>query len=142
MSVLLIFFIYCCFLLQLLDDSDDEAEGNSIGDLELYLSTPRSRVVDGEKFDVLKFWEGQMPVYPVLASLARDVLAIPITSVASESSFSMGGRILNKYRGTMLSKHVEVMVTAQNWSRGYFCDIDEDVLVVGKEMEVESASST
>lgn len=127
----------------MLGDSDNEDEERApFADLEAYLNTPRSRTVEGEKFDVLEFWKSNMSIFPVLAALARDILAIPITSVASESAFSMGGRIVTKYRGALLPKHIEVMVTSQNWSRGYGADVDEDVLAVGKEMESESTSST
>ncbi|XP_056688514.1 zinc finger BED domain-containing protein RICESLEEPER 2-like [Spinacia oleracea] len=90
---------------------DDEGEARApFADLEKYLNTSRSRKVEGENFDVLAF----------------SILE------------SMGGRIATKYRGALFPKHIEVMVTSQNWSRGYGGDIDEDVLVVRKEMEVEN----
>lgn len=69
-------------------------------------------------FDVLEYWKGQS-AYPILKRMARDILAIPISSVASESSFSMGGRILTKLRSRMLSKNVEIMVTTKSWIEGY-----------------------
>ena len=94
-----------------------------------------------EKFDVLQYWKGQVESYPTLSRVARDVLAIPITSVASELSFSMGGRILTKYRSALLPKNVEMLVTTQNWCLGYDTDIDEDVLLIGEEVFSESAAS-
>ncbi|GKD40695.1 reverse transcriptase domain-containing protein [Tanacetum coccineum] len=43
---------------------------------------------------------GYSPRFPVLSLLARDVLVIPISTVASESVFSTGGRMLqNRYQG-------------------------------------------
>lgn len=110
-------------------------------EIDSYLCTPRQPIYEGQKYDVLKYWESQINVYPILAVMARDVLAIPITSVASESSFSMGGRILNKYRSALLPKNVEALVTTQNWLRGYDCDIEEDVLEIGKEVIDESFAS-
>ena len=99
-------------------------------------------MVVGENFDVLQYWKSEVERYPTLARVARDVLAIPITSVASESSFSMGGRILTKYRGALLPKNVEMLVTTQNWCLGYDTEIDEDVLLIGKEEITESCTSS
>ncbi|KAK2410748.1 zinc finger BED domain-containing protein RICESLEEPER [Trifolium repens] len=43
-------------------------------------------------FDLLEWWKVNTSQFPILASIARDVLAIPITIVASESTFSTGGK--------------------------------------------------
>ncbi|XP_045788536.1 uncharacterized protein LOC123883677 isoform X3 [Trifolium pratense] len=45
--------------------------------------------------DVLIWWKDNCTRYPVLARIAREVLAIPVSTVASESAFSTGGRVLD-----------------------------------------------
>lgn len=87
------------------------------GDVDSYLAM--SLVVDYDGFDVLEYWKGQSTSHPTLALMARDILAIPITSVASESAFSVGGRILNKLRSSLLPKNVEILVTTRNWLFGF-----------------------
>ena len=39
--------------------------------------------------------------YRVLSMMARDVLAIPISTVASEATFSVGGRVIDPYRASL-----------------------------------------
>ena len=49
--------------------------------------------------------------------MARDVLAIPITTVASESAFSTSGRILDDFRSSLTPFMVEALVCTQDWMR-------------------------
>jgi hypothetical protein len=50
--------------------------------------------------NVLKHWASKEYGYPIIAQIARDHLAIPATSAASESVFSIGGDIITKKIGT------------------------------------------
>jgi len=72
---------------------------------------------DCKKFDILTWWKGQSTRFPILSSLARDVLAIPISTVASESAFSTGGRILDDFRSSLTPFMVEALVCTQDWLR-------------------------
>ena len=72
---------------------------------------------DCKKFDILTWWKGQSTRFPILSSLARDVLAIPISPVASESAFSTGGRILDDFRSSLTPFMVEALVCTQDWLR-------------------------
>ena len=86
-------------------------------------------------FNILKFWQSQEHIFPVLYRMAKDILAIPITSVASESSFSMGARVLTKYRSSLRTDNVEAFVTTQNWLYGYLKEDElEDCFETMKEV--------
>ncbi|KAG5000544.1 hypothetical protein JHK87_021616 [Glycine soja] len=50
--------------------------------------------------------------------MAREVLAIPISNVVSESSFGAGGRIFDPYRSSLTPRMVEVLVCMQDWLKG------------------------
>ncbi|XP_021747193.1 uncharacterized protein LOC110713034 [Chenopodium quinoa] len=124
------------------DDYEDSPSNRLSMEIDSYLCTPRQPTYEGQNYDVLKYWESKISVYPILAVMVKDVLAIPITSVAYESSFSMGGRILNKYRpGLCFCLRMLRLVTTQNWLSGYDCDIEEDILEIGKEVIDESFAS-
>ena len=56
----------------------------------------------GNDLDVLEYWKLNKHQFPELAIMACDILSIPITTVASESTFSIGGLILHKYRNCLL----------------------------------------
>ena len=46
-----------------------------------------------------------------------DILAIQISTVASESDFSTGGRVLDPYRTSLSTKIVEALICTQDWVR-------------------------
>ncbi|XP_042426180.1 zinc finger BED domain-containing protein RICESLEEPER 2-like [Zingiber officinale] len=84
--------------------------------LEMYLDEPRSKRTSS--INVLEFWRSQQFRYPELAKLARDVLAVPVSTVASESTFSLGGRILDQYRSSMSPQVVEALICNRDWLFG------------------------
>jgi hypothetical protein len=65
--------------------------------------------------DVLMWWKDNCTRYPVLARIAREVLAIPVSTVASESAFSTGGRVLDAYRSSLSATTVEALICTQDW---------------------------
>ncbi|KAJ1690673.1 hypothetical protein LUZ63_014828 [Rhynchospora breviuscula] len=69
------------------------------------------------------------------ARLARDILAVPISTVASESTFSTAGRTLSPTRSSLNDESIEALVCAQNWLRtallesgGELGDEDDDAI--------------
>jgi hypothetical protein len=48
-----------------------------------------------DKLDIFGWWKINASKYKIFSKVAQQVLAIPISTVASESAFSTGGRILD-----------------------------------------------
>ncbi|KAK1373600.1 hypothetical protein POM88_029793 [Heracleum sosnowskyi] len=49
--------------------------------------------------------------------LYEDVLSIPISTVASESTFSAGGRVIEPHRSCLKPKTVEMLLCGADWAR-------------------------
>ncbi|KAK1615842.1 hypothetical protein QYE76_021359 [Lolium multiflorum] len=82
------------------------ASNSSKSELEKYLAED-CEDIESTNFDILAWWKTNSSRFPVLAWLARDVLAIPISTVASESAFSTGGRVLDDFRTSLTPFMVE-----------------------------------
>jgi hypothetical protein len=80
-------------------------------------------------FDILGWWKVNASKYPILAEITRDVFAIPISTVASESAFSTGGRVLDCFRSSLSPLTVEALICTQNWIKNRLSDDElEDFL--------------
>lgn len=71
-------------------------------------------LLDDSKFDVLDYWK-KYRKYPTLWKIARDILAILISTVALDSAFSMSGRVISPHRCRLHVKTVEALICLQNW---------------------------
>ena len=56
-----------------------------------------------------------------------DILPIQITTVAAESAFSTGGRVLDPYRTNLSYPVVEALICTQDWVRKSRKDIIDDI---------------
>ena len=50
--------------------------------------------------------------------MAQDILAVPVSIVASEACFSIGGRVFNAYRRRLKPNIVEVLICTRDWLYG------------------------
>ncbi|KAJ3701327.1 hypothetical protein LUZ61_005032 [Rhynchospora tenuis] len=86
-------------------------------ELEEYLDTDRDDASLDDDFDILCWWKMKVPRFPILAQLTRDILVVPISTVASESAFSSSGRVLSQVRSSLSDESIEALLCAQDWLR-------------------------
>jgi len=73
-----------------------------------------------KNFKVLDWWKVAGTRFPTLRKIARDIFAIPVTTVASESAFSTGGRVLSEHRSRLTYKMLEALMCSQDWLRNKY----------------------
>jgi hypothetical protein len=84
-------------------------------ELDLYLDEPTlSRT---QELNIISWWQYVGVKYPTLRKIARDIMAIPVITVASESVFSIRGRVISPHRSRLAPKTVEGLMCMQAWSR-------------------------
>lgn len=84
-------------------------------ELEKYLAEETED--DALDFDVLGWWKMNSHRFPTISAMARDVLAVPISTVASEAAFSTGGRVLDSFRSSLTPRMAQALVCGQDWLR-------------------------
>lgn len=93
----------------------------SKSELDCYLEEPV--LPRTPNFDILAWWNTHGGLqFPILKVIARDVLAIPISAVASESVFSTSGRLVGPHRSRLHPKTLEALMCAQNW---FLAELDD-----------------
>ncbi|PIA41991.1 hypothetical protein AQUCO_02100078v1 [Aquilegia coerulea] len=115
----------------------NNVSGSASNELQRYLSEPILTEFDKE-FDVLSWWRANKQRFPILSMMARDVLAVPVSTDASESAFSAGRRVLSDYRSRLVPPLVEASVCLKDWFEAEDRDIaiqKEEESIIGLEME-------
>ncbi|CAH1426266.1 unnamed protein product [Lactuca virosa] len=107
---------------KILEEFDEYDNDDSGCQLHVYLLEPRAKRTSS--INMLEFWKAQQYRYPELTKLAMDTLCVPVSTVASKSAFSLGGRILNEYRSSMKPDVVEALVCSRDWLFGEKVDLN------------------
>ncbi|GJU65075.1 zinc finger BED domain-containing protein RICESLEEPER 2 [Tanacetum coccineum] len=69
-------------------------------------------------FDILAWWKERKIQFPILSAMARDLLTVQASTVASESAFSISGRIISERRSRLTPESVEVCVCLKDYLDG------------------------
>ncbi|XP_059301833.1 zinc finger BED domain-containing protein RICESLEEPER 3-like [Lycium ferocissimum] len=101
------------FYKELFRHTSGSGGADSKSELEKYLAEDIK--IGRQDFKILLWWEVNSPRFPILSEMARDVLVIPISSVASKCAFSTGGRVLDSFRSSLTRKLVQALVCLQDW---------------------------
>ena len=96
-------------------ESEDDLGAKS--EVERFLGESREVEEKDNNFNLLGWWKNNGSKYPILSYVARDIFAIPVSTVASESAFSTGGRVLDLFRSSLLPNTVEALICTLNWIR-------------------------
>lgn len=82
-------------------------------DLDDYLSYGVDSV--DKDFNILNWWCSHSSQFPLLSQIARECLVVPASTVASESAFSAGGRVLDEKRSSLASDTIKMCVCKKDW---------------------------
>ncbi|KAF0896093.1 hypothetical protein E2562_019323 [Oryza meyeriana var. granulata] len=119
---------------------DNGAMSSTKSELEKYLAEENEEDKD---FDILEWWKDNANRFPVLSRMAHDLLAIPISTVASESAFSTGGRVLDDFRSSLTPQMVERLICTQDWLRSSInLSVEEDLEELAKLEEYHPVRSS
>jgi hypothetical protein len=69
----------------------------------------------GSDFSILSWWHQHMITYPILSILAKDVLTVPASTISSESTFSLAGRVIEERRRRLTCDMVEILSCIKDW---------------------------
>jgi hypothetical protein len=69
---------------------------------------------NSKEFDILSWWKTNGIKYPILQTIARGIFCIMVSTVASESTFSTGGRIVNPHHSGLHSGALKAFMHSQN----------------------------
>jgi hAT family C-terminal dimerisation region len=98
-------------LSELRDDEyfeDQQMNNNEL--LSYYLGS-----MEDDRIDIPEYWKRNATAYPTLTMMARDVFAVLVSIVPSESCFSSANMILTDKRTKLGSKLFEQLVCNKDW---------------------------
>ena len=84
---------------------------------ELYIYLASLYEPDNDDFNILTYWKESETRYPILSKIAKDILACPASTIASESTFSAGKRVLDEKRSSLAPESIKICVLKKDWDK-------------------------
>ncbi|CAI9297092.1 unnamed protein product [Lactuca saligna] len=91
----------------------DDDESGGMSELDNYLK--EKLLPKDMELDLLAWWKTNGIKYPTLQRIAKDILVVPVSTVASELAFSTSGRLVSPHRSRLHPKTLEALMCAQSW---------------------------
>ncbi|KAL6585087.1 hypothetical protein OROMI_004376 [Orobanche minor] len=93
-------------------------QSNAYQELENYLTTfdlgALERGPNGNN-NLLKWWAKRSTIFPVVATIAKEILVVPASTVSVERAFSTGGYILDERRSRLTPQNLEAHALMNDW---------------------------
>ena len=86
---------------------------------------------------VLNYWKRQSTYFPTLPRIARDVLAVPVSSVQSERENSKAKYVITDVRNRMSSPVIQATLCLKFW-KPLFSLLEPKLVVLIGENEVDN----
>jgi hAT family C-terminal dimerisation region len=71
--------------------------------------------MEDDQIDILEYWKRNATAYPTLTMMVCDIFPVHVSTVPSESCFSLANRILTVKRTKLGSKLFEQLVYNKDW---------------------------
>ncbi|KAD5803225.1 hypothetical protein E3N88_14585 [Mikania micrantha] len=98
----------------LMNENSKRQRGNTpSSELGRYIATDFLSGMNPQEFmsfDILAWWKGKEDQFPILSAMARDLLSVQASTVASESAFSVSGRVISLRRTRLTPPAVEMSI--------------------------------
>ena len=88
-----------------------------VSELSSYLDSDTVTCFDDD-FNIISWWHEHKLTYPILSILARDIMSVPVSTVSSESCFSLTGRVIEERRRRLQPHTVEMLTCIKDWELG------------------------
>ena len=112
-------------------------------ELERYIGTDFLSLMLPEEFsnfDILAWWKERESHFPVLAAMARDLLSVQASTVASKSTFSLSARVLSIRRTSLTPTSVETCICLKDYLDA--AERIQHLTTLGDEVSVEEPIHT
>ncbi|KAI0496398.1 hypothetical protein KFK09_022714 [Dendrobium nobile] len=73
-----------------------------------------------QKFDMIAWWKKNQAKYCIISRMGIDILSIPISTVASESTYSVGERVVDTYQSKLGVDTVQSLLCGSNLVRCHY----------------------